>query len=185
MVESAAAAGATFMGARHARHTSRRVLAAAGVGTVLLIAALAAWQDLPVRLVPHGNSTIDGARALCSGAPSRGGDSRANDARLSLSNVFGAVTELDVHQFGSGFVDFAAVQTYLHAQLAQRPRTLYRYSAWAEATPLGASGVVGTIRFATGSEGRFEVTGVHLCIEDASGVYWWIRLAPSDVWPPH
>jgi hypothetical protein len=151
---------------------------------LVLVLVPLAGQDLPVRLVPHGDSTIDGTRALCSGAPSRGGDSRANDARLSISNMFGVVTEVDVHQFGSGFVDFAAVHTYLHAQLAQRPRTLYRYRPWAEATPLGDSGVVGTIRFATGSEGRFEVTGIHLCIEDASGVYWWIRLAPSDVWPP-
>ena len=140
-------------------------------------------QDPPVRHVPRVDSTITGTIALCSGAPSVAGGSRANDARLSISELFGAVTEVDVHQFGTSFVDFEAVQNYVHAQLAQRPRTLYRYSAWAEATPLAGSGVVGTIRFATGSEGRFEATGIHLCIEDGSGVYWWIRLAPSDVWP--
>jgi hypothetical protein len=142
-----------------------------------------AGQNPPVRHLPRGDSTLGATIALCSGAPYIGGTSRANDARLSISELFGAVTEVDVHQFGAGFVDFAAVQTYVHRQLAQRPRTLYRYRAWAEATPLAGSGVVGTIRFTAGSEGRLEATGIHLCIEDTSGVYWWIRLAPSDLWP--
>jgi hypothetical protein len=142
-----------------------------------------AGQEPAVRHVPRGDSPIGGTMALCSSAPHIGGGSRANDARLSISEVFGAVTEVDVHQFGASFVDFAAVQTYVRGRLAQRPRTLYRYQAWAEATPLAGSGVAGTIRFATGSQGHFEATGIHLCIEDASGVYWWIRLAPSEIWP--
>ena len=144
-----------------------------------------AGQDPPVRHVPRTvDSTISGRIDLCPGAPYVGGLSRANDARRSISELFGTITEIEVHQFGASFVDFSAVQTYVQGQLAQRPRTLYRYSAWAEATPLAGSGVVGTIRFVTGSTGRLEGTGIHLCIEDASGVYWCVRLAPSDVWPP-
>ena len=142
-----------------------------------------AGQDPPVRYVPRLDSTIGGRTALCSGAPYIGGSSRANDARHSISELFGTISAIDVHQFGVSFIDFSAVQRYVQGQLAERPRTLYRYSAWAEATPLAGSGVVGTIHFATGSARRFEAVGIHLCIEDASGVYWWIRLAPLDVWP--
>ena len=154
------------------------------ISLLALILLPLAGQEPPVRYLPRTDSPLGRRVALCSGAPATGGGDRVNDAQRSISELFGAMTEIDVHQFGASFVDFSAVQMYVQSQLAQRPRTLYRYSAWAEATPLAGSGVVGTIRFAAGSVGRLEATGIHLCIEDASGVYWWIRLAPSDVWPP-
>ena len=142
-------------------------------------------QDPPIRHVPQ---TIDSTRAerksLCPNAHALDGVNRANDARRSVAQVLGTITALDVHQFGPSFIDFVAVQTYLREQLAQRPRILYRYAPWAEATPLAAAGVLGTLHFATGSTGVFEATDVHLCAQDSSGVYWWLRLVPLDVWPP-
>ena len=142
-------------------------------------------QDPPIRHVPQVfDSAFAERRGLCPNAHYLGGASRANDARLSVAQVLGPIATVDVYQFGLNFVDFAAVQTYLRRQLAQRPRVLYRYVPWAEATPLAAAGVVATLHFATGSTGVFEATDVHLCAQDSSGVYWWLRLVPSDIWPP-
>jgi hypothetical protein len=144
-----------------------------------------AAQDPPVRHVPRtADSSFAERGGLCPDAPYLGGVSRPNDARRSVAEVLGTITALDVHQFGRSFVDFAAVQTYLHKQLSAKPRVLYRHVPWAEATPLDAAGVLGTLHFATGSTGVFEATDVHLCAQDSSGVYWWLRLVPLDVWPP-
>ena len=142
-------------------------------------------QDPPIRHVPRTvDSTFAERGALCPHAPYLGGVSRPNDARRSVAEVLGTVTAVDVYQFGRSFVDFVAVQTYLHKQLAERPRVLYRHVPWAEATPLAAAGVLGTLHFATGSTGVFEATDVHLCAQDSSGAYWWLRLVPLDTWPP-
>ena len=142
------------------------------------------WQDPVIRHVPRtADSTFAERSRLCSNARYVGGGTVGNDARRSVAELLGTITSLDVHQFGPEFGDFAAVQTYLRTQLAQRPRTSYRSVPWAEGTPLAVSGVVGTIHFATGSTGRFEATNVHLCAQDASGLYWWFRLAPLDLWP--
>jgi len=142
-------------------------------------------QDPPIRHVPQiVDSTFAERGGLCPNAHYPSGASRANDARLSVAQVLGPISTVDVYQFGQSFVDFVAVQTYLLRQLAQRPRVLYRYAPWAEATPLAAAGVLGTLHFATGSTGVFEATGVHLCAQDSSGVYWWLRLVPLDMWPP-
>ena len=141
-------------------------------------------QDPVMRHVPQTvDSTFAERSRLCSNARNLGGVSRANDARRSVAQMLGTITSLDVYQFGPIFGDFVAVQTYLRTQLAQRPRVLYRYEPWAESTPLAVTGVVGALHFATGSTGVFEATDVHLCAQDTSGVYWWFRLAPTDIWP--
>ena len=142
-------------------------------------------QDPPIRHVPQPVDSIAERGGFCPNAQYLGGVSRANDARRSVAQALGTITAVDVYQFGPSFVDFVAVQTYLRRQLAQRPRVLYRYVPWAEATPLAAAGVLGTFHFASGSTGVFEATDVHLCAQDSSGVYWWLRLVPLDVWPPH
>jgi len=141
-------------------------------------------QDPPVRHVPRADSTFARRGGLCPNAPYLGGVSRPNDARRSVAELLGSITAVDVHQFGSNFIDFAAVQAYLHQRLAQKPRVLFRHLPWAEATPLADAGVLGTLHFATGSTGVLEATRVHLCAQDSSGVYWWLRLAPLDLWPP-
>ena len=141
-------------------------------------------QDPPISHVPRVDSTFAERLRLCPNVPYLGGVTQSNDARRSVAQVLGTITAVEVHQFGRSFVDFAAVQTYLGSQLAQRPRVLYRHVPWAEATPLADSGVLGTLHFATGSTGVFEATDVHLCAQDSSGVYWWIRMVPLDMWPP-
>ena len=150
---------------------------------VLLLPFVA--QDPPIRHVPQTvDSTLAQRGGLCANAPSLSGVHRPNDGRRSVAQVLGSITAVDVHQFGRNFVDFAAVQAYLHQRLAQRPRVLFQYRPWAEATPLAAAGVLATLHFSTGSTGVFEATNVHLCAQDSSGVYWWLRLAPLDLWPP-
>ena len=141
-------------------------------------------QDPPIRHVPRVDSTFAERLRLCPGVPYLGGVSQPNDARRSVAQALGTITAVDVHQFGRAFSDFAAVQTYLQGQLARRPRVLYRYTPWAEATPLADSGVLGTLHFAAGSTGVFEATDLHFCAQDSSGVYWWLRLVPLDMWPP-
>jgi hypothetical protein len=142
-------------------------------------------QDPAIRHVPQArDSTFDERGALCPDAPYLGGVSRPNDARRSVAQVLGSITAVDVHQVGRNFVDFAAVQAYLHQRLAQRPRVLFRHLPWANPTPLAAAGVLGMLHFASGATGVFEATDVHLCAQDSSGVYWWLRLGPLDLWPP-
>jgi hypothetical protein len=120
-------------------------------------------QDPPIRHVPP---TVDSPFAergsLCPNAPSLSGVSRPNDARRSVAQVLGSISAVDVHQFGRNFVDFAAVQAYLHQRLAQKPRVLFRHLPWANATPLAAAGVLGTLHYASGSTGVFEATDVYL-----------------------
>jgi len=141
-----------------------------------------AWQDPVIRHVPRTtDSTFAERSRLCSNARYVGGGTVGNDARRSVAELLGTITSLDVHQFGPEFGDFAAVQTYLRTQLAQRPRISYRHQPCAESTPLADAGVVGTLHFANGSTGLFETTGVHLCAQDASGVHWWFRLGPLEV----
>jgi len=141
-------------------------------------------QDLAIRHVPK---TIDSGFStrtrLCPEAPYEGGVSRENDARRTLEQLLGPITAMDVHQFGPKFSNFKDVDGYLRELLAQRPRTAFRYSAWAEMTPLTFEGVLGRLRFANGSTGAFEAAGVHVCAQDSSGVYWWLRLAPMDIRP--
>jgi hypothetical protein len=142
-------------------------------------------QDPPIRHVPQTvDSTFAQRGRLCPNAPDLSGVGRPNDARRSVAELLGSITSVDVHQFGRNFVDFVAVQAYLHQLLAQRPRGLSRSLGWANATPLAGEGVLGTLHFATGSTGVFEAAQVHLCAQDSSGVYWWLRLAPLDLWPP-
>jgi hypothetical protein len=137
-----------------------------------------------MRHVPRTvDSSVTRRDRLCPGARDMGGVIQGNDARRSVAEVLGAITQVDVHRFGPGFADFVAVQTYLRRQLAQRPRAFYQYTPWAEPTPLGAAGVFGTLHFANGSAGIFEAAGDYLCVQDTSGVHWWLRLAPLDIWP--
>jgi hypothetical protein len=83
-----------------------------------------AWQDPVIRHVPRTtDSTFAERSRLCSNARYVGGGTVGNDARRSVAELLGTITSLDVHQFGPEFGDFAAVQTYLRTQLAQRPRT--------------------------------------------------------------
>jgi len=152
---------------------------------ILLVPAVG--PDLTIRHVPK---TIDSGFStrtrLCPGAPYEGGVSRRNDARSTLEQLLGPITAIDVHQlspqkrFSPNFKD---VELYLGELLAQRPRTADRFAAWAEMTPLAFDGILGTLRFSNGSTGAFEVAGVHVCAQDSSGVYWWFRLAPGDIWP--
>ena len=96
-------------------------------------------QEPPIRHVPRVDSTFAERLRLCPGVPYLGGVSQPNDVRRSIAQALGTITAVDVHQFGRAFSDFAAVQAYLQGQLARRPRVLYRYTPWAEATPLAVA----------------------------------------------
>jgi hypothetical protein len=155
-----------------------------GLGILLLPSV---GQDLTIRHVPK---TIDSGFStrtrLCPGAPYEGGVSQRNDARRTLEQLLGPITAIDVHQFSPRnrfSPNFKDVERYLGELLALRPRTAERFAAWAEMTPLDFDGILGTLRFANGSTGAFEVAGVHVCAQDSSGVYWWFRLVPGDTWP--
>ena len=122
--------------------------------------------------------------ALCPNAPSTGGAGESNDDRRSVAELLGpALVEIQVHQVGDGFADFGAVEAHLRWVLARRPHAVSHYSPWAEATPLATSGILGTLRYADGREGRLEVVGTHVCVQDGTGTVWWTRLTPVDVWP--
>ena len=138
-----------------------------------------------IRHVPRVVDTQFATRSsLCPDAPVSGGTSEGNDARRSVAEFLGPeLVELHVYQVGGGFPDFGAVAAHLRWVLAQRPRSVSRYSPWAEGTPLAAAGILGTLRYTRGRGGRVEVVGVHVCLQDSAGTTWWMRLAPIDVWP--
>jgi hypothetical protein len=120
---------------------------------------------------------------LCPGAPSRGGVGQANDSQKTVAEFLGAeLREIAVHQIGDSFPEFAVVQQHIQQVMAQRPQVFSRYSPWAEATPLSANGVLATLRYTRGRSGRLEISGSHLCFQDAAGPVWWVRVAPVDVW---
>jgi hypothetical protein len=151
----------------------------------LVALLLLSWSDTGpvIRHVPRMvDSTFDRRTSLCPGARTTGGDMQANEARLGVSDLLGGITAVDVHQFGTDFSGFTAVRSYLSDLLAERPRASYWYSPWAEATPLRASGVLATVHFPAGTRGRLEAAGVHLCLEDSTGIGRWWRLTPLDVW---
>jgi len=155
--------------------------------TVVLAVVLMIFPDSgpPIRHVPRVVDTGFATRSsLCPDAPSIGGAVEANDARRSVAEFLGPeLVELQVHQVGDSFQDFGAVATHLRWILAQRPQFVSRYAPWAEGTPMGAAGILGTLRYTEGSAGRVEVAGVHVCVQDSTGTVWWIRLAPIDLWP--
>jgi hypothetical protein len=149
----------------------------------MLMLPLAA-QELAIRDVPK---IIDSGflkrYKLCPGAPYEDGVGPGNDERRSVEQLLGPITAIDVHQFGPKYTNFKDVENYLRGVLAKRPRTAHRFQAWANMTPLFPEGVLGRLRFANGSTGAFEATSAYVCAQDASGVYWWFRLVPMDIWP--
>jgi hypothetical protein len=121
---------------------------------------------------------------LCPGAPASGGMSRANDARRSVAQLLGPeLIELQVHQIGDSFPDFGKVVSHIRGLLNRRPQHLSRSIHWAEPTPLAAYGILGTLRYTHGRKGWIEIAGLHVCAQDSAGRFWWIRLAPVDLWP--
>jgi hypothetical protein len=120
--------------------------------------------------------------AVCPNAIGTAGGLEPNDAQRPVSELLRTISSVDVHQFGTSFGRFSAVQRYLAKLLAQRPRVSYGSIPWAEGTPLAAWGVLGTVHFTAGADARFEAVGPHLCVQDSAGVGTWWRLAPSDVW---
>lgn len=140
----------------------------------------------PIHYVPRlVDSTFHHRIALCPAATTAAGDLLHNDARRSVAELFGTVTSVDAHQFGDSFAGFPAVERYLAQLLARRPRTSYPSVPWAEATPLGAWGVLGTVHFSDGPDAHLEAVGSHLCVQEADGSATWWRLEPMDVWSEH
>ena len=148
-----------------------------------------AQQSVPVRYVPafdpDTEASFRGLGTICGNAPYEGGIYENNDARRPLEELFGTITLIEVHQFGPAFKTFQAVEMYLRDLLVQRPRTAFRYHAWANGTPLSKSGAAGTFHFANGTRGVFQATTVYFCAQDSRGLYWWVRLslAGGDLWP--
>jgi len=143
-----------------------------------------------IRFVPLRETKVDlwGARVLCYGTPMVEGSIRTNDNRRVVSELFGRIVAVDVHEYGMYFSNFAAVDNYLHAQLAKRPQKLYRYNPWQEDGYRPYTGVTATIRFASGLEGRLETVNDsvadHLCMGEPDGdSWWWISVEPRDLWP--
>ena len=158
-----------------------RIIQGAIAPVVLLSLAAAGLR------IVHVPRTVDPQFAtrlsLCPNAPMSGGAIRANDAQRSVAEFIGPdLIELQVHQVGDSFPDFGAVARHVRHLLARHPRFVSHFTPWAEATPLGAVGILGTLRYTHGRQGRIEIAGVHMCIQDTAGTVWWIRLAPVDLW---
>jgi hypothetical protein len=137
----------------------------------------------PIRNVPRpADSTFTNRVTICPDAKGREPGVQANEARLSVVEILGTIAAVDVHQFGTGFSGFPAVQRYLADLLTRRPRTSYTTLPWAEGTPLAALGVLGTVHFASGVDAHLEAAGTHLCLQDRNGLATWWRLGPTDLW---
>jgi hypothetical protein len=156
-------------------------------GTAVFAVMLMAFPTAgpPIRYVPRLVDRDFSARhILCKGAPDTPGATRTNEARLSVAELLGSeLVEVQLHQIGEGFADFSAAIDQVRRLLSQRPQHLSNYSPWAEATPLASHGILGTLRYTDDRSGRLEIAGVHMCLQDSTGTYWWIRLAAIDIWP--
>jgi hypothetical protein len=140
----------------------------------------------PIHHVPRlVDSTFNHRITLCPAATSTPGELRHNDARVTVAELFGNVSSVDVHQVGDSFAEFSAVRRYLAELLARRPQTSYPSVPWAEGTPLAAWGVLATVHFKGEADAHLEATGSHLCLQHASGAATWWRLEPMDVWNEH
>jgi len=139
----------------------------------------------PIRYVPRIVDRDFTARViLCKGAPGTPGATRTNEARLSVAELLGSeLVEVQLHQTGEGFADFSAAVDQVRRLLSQRPQLLSNYTPWAEPTPLASQGILGTLRYTDDRSGRIEIAGVHMCLQDSTGTFWWIRLAAVDIWP--
>jgi len=138
-----------------------------------------------IRYVPR---TIDHAFTtrfhLCQNSPDTPGAIQTNAAKLSITELFGSdLIEIQVHQIGDGFADFNAAADHVRDLLRQRPRVISKYTAWAEGTPLAVQGILGTLKYGRGRSGRIEISGVHACLQDSTGTFWWVRVAALDLWP--
>jgi hypothetical protein len=110
--------------------------------------------------------------------------SQTNEPHHSVAEFLGPeLLEIQVHQFGRSFRNFGRVASHIRDLLGRRPRSFSRLTPWAEATPMAGAGILGTLRYTHDRTGRFEIAGVHACVEDSAGTFWWIRLAPGDLWP--
>ncbi|HEX5575528.1 MAG TPA: hypothetical protein VFX42_06600 [Gemmatimonadales bacterium] len=122
---------------------------------VLLVGVVLSSGPLRIHYEPqvvdrHFTSRMD----LCPGVPDSGGFGRANAHRQTIGEFLsGELREIVVHQIGDSFSEFAAVERQIRQVLAQRPQAFSRYSAWAEATPLAASGILATLRYTRGRSG--------------------------------
>jgi hypothetical protein len=155
------------------------------MGILLIVLTVLGLARPPIRLVPRIVDPQFATRLdLCPTSPRSVGTFEDNEARRSVAELLGPeVVELQVHQVGDSLRDFAKVANHIRHLLAQRPRFISRFPPWAEATPMEAEGILGTLRYTHGRTGRFEFAGIHLCAEDSTGKAWWIRLAPGDLWP--
>jgi hypothetical protein len=156
-----------------------------GMAVLLMVLTILSLARPPIRWVPkivdHQFTTrFD----ICPTSPRSVGTFEDNEARRSVAELFGPeLIELHVHQVGDSLRNFTKVASHIRHLLAQRPRFVSRFPPWAEATPMEADGILGTLRYTRGRTGRFEIAGIHLCAEDSSGKASWIRLAPGDRWP--
>ncbi len=156
-----------------------------GTAALTLVVMALPAAGPPIRYVPRLVDHEFATRSvLCKNAPTNHAVGQSNDAKLSIIEWLGPeLREVQVHQLGNDVRDFNAAQNQIRRLLARRPRFLNHFSPWAEATPLATQGILGTLRYSDDRTGRFEIAGVHLCLQDSAGVFWWIRLAEVDVWP--
>ena len=121
---------------------------------------------------------------LCPDASASGGMGLANDHQRSIAEFLGpALREIAIHQVGDSLATFTEVRAHVKEVFARRPQVFSRYTPWAEGTPLATHGILGTLRFRGDGNGQLEISGSHLCFQDSTGVVWWARVAPVDVWP--
>jgi len=159
-----------------------KVLLVLGAG---IIGLGLASPDLHIRHVPR---TVDPqfhqrTRLCAEQAPSNAGP-QPNDQRVTVQTFLGpALREIHLHQLGDSLAPFPTARATLRALLAARPRAFSPFPHWAEATPLRAWGLLGTVHYVGHSSRRIEVAGRHLCVADSLGVLWWIRLEAVDVFP--
>ena len=122
---------------------------------------------------------------LCPGVPNSPGSMRDNDHRKTLAEFLGSPAKtVRVHYYSDDWKDFDHVRLRLKKILDTKPKTFYRYEAWAEPTMLSNGGIIATIAYSNGKEGHLEIASrTHLCAQDQAGTYWWVRLEAIDIYP--
>lgn len=158
-------------------------------GGFLAGALLLAQGSLPIRYAPRTVDPHFSSRGRLCPTAADSANARVtlldNDSMQSIAQFLGpSLIEVAVHQIGDSFPGFPPVEAHIRWVLAARPQSFFKYSPWAEGTPLRENGILGTLKYRSGATGSLEIAGLHVCVQDSLTRAWWIRLAPGDLRTP-
>lgn len=99
------------------------------------------------------------------------------DKPVPIAEWMGAPIEVvKIRRYGHGWRKPDDVRTRVASLLKAQSGEVYPYPAWDEYV---FQGIVATLQFSDNLEGTMEVSRVHVCFTDHSGMALWLRVLPA------